>query len=213
MKPVTRIARATLLSGALCAGLVAAACEELSEKVEDDSVGWNGDFENDRDGLPVNWLVYTPRTVPDSDFDIVLDTLEFKEGGQSLRFDVRDCEGIGGRYSPGIAQERPAQAGGTYRVSFWIRSDGADLGAKVGGISAFAGQYETVVEATGGTDGWVFVERDYPMPAEYDRIRFELSVLSPGSVWIDDVRIEPLGQGGVRSPTSGSRIPSALPPA
>jgi hypothetical protein len=194
MRTAARFAPPALLAAAVCGGLVAAACAQMSEKIQDDTAGWNGGFEQDRDGLPVNWLVYTPRTVPESDFDIVLDTLEYQEGSQSLRFDVRGCKDIGGRYSPGIAQERPAQASGTYRISFWMRSDGADLKARVGGISGFAGQYETLADSEGGTNGWILVEQDYSMPLKYDRIRFEFSVLSPGHAWIDDLRIEFAGR-------------------
>jgi hypothetical protein len=32
----------------------------------------------------------------------------------------------------------------------------------------------------------------YTVPAHYSNIRFELNVMAPGTVWVDDVRIEPL---------------------
>jgi hypothetical protein len=35
------------------------------------------------------------------------------------------------------------------------------------------------------------VERRYTVPREYDRLRFELSIRSPGTLWIDGVTIEP----------------------
>ena len=34
-------------------------CNKMSEKVVDKSVGLNGSFEVSKNGLPVNWLIYT----------------------------------------------------------------------------------------------------------------------------------------------------------
>ena len=68
----------------------------MSEQIRDNSAGINGGFEVSKDGLPVNWLMYTSSTVPKADFEIILDKKDFKEGEQSLRFDVKECEDIGG---------------------------------------------------------------------------------------------------------------------
>ena len=38
-------------------------------------------------------------------------------------------------------------------------------------------------------------EREYTIPSPYERVRFELSIRSPGRVWIDDVRIEAAASG------------------
>jgi hypothetical protein len=40
--------------------------------------------------------------------------------------------------------------------------------------------------------GWRRVEERVTIPAEHDRLRFELSVTSPGSPWIDGVTIVPV---------------------
>ena len=64
-------------------------CTRMSEIIEDSSAGMNGSFEYSKSGLPVNWLLYTPNTVPEGDFDIIIDTAEFKDGKQSLKFLVR----------------------------------------------------------------------------------------------------------------------------
>ena len=55
-------------------------CSSMSETIEDKSAGFNGGFEITKSGLPVNWQVYTPNTIKDSDFDIIIDTEDFKEG-------------------------------------------------------------------------------------------------------------------------------------
>lgn len=165
-------------------------CVRMSERVEDPSVGTNGGFEYSRSGLPVNWLVYSPSTIPTGSYDLLFDRTDFKEGKQSLKFLVRDSSARGGRFSPGIAQERPASPGQPYRVSFWIRSDGSSFLARIGGVGAMSGEYESVASSTGATDSWQFVDHVFTMPQRYETIRFELSVLSPGGLWVDDVQIE-----------------------
>jgi hypothetical protein len=175
-----------VLAFAACLG-----CQPLSEQVKDRSVGRNGGFEHTRDGLPVNWLVYTPSTVPTGDFDIILDRTDFKEGTQSLKFLVRECSPTGGWHSPGIGKEYPATPGATYRISFWIKSEESDWTVGFGGVAPKTGESETVDSSSVPADSWQHVERQYTMPEEYENIGFGLSIRSPGTVWIDDVRIEP----------------------
>jgi len=57
--------------------------------------------------------------IPSGDFDIIIDTKEFKEGKQSLKFLIRECGSVGGWHSPGFMQQFNAIGGETYKVSFW----------------------------------------------------------------------------------------------
>lgn len=181
----------------LIACLTICGCGKLSETVHDEMAGMNGSFEVSRDGLPVNWLVYSPRTIPTGDYDLIFDTDEHKDGKQSLRFLVRDCSSDGGWRSPGLAQEIEAIPGEMYRISFWAKNDGAEFRVKIGAVSAFEGQTETIVSSKEGLETWKLFEYEYEMPAEFNRIRFELNILGPGSFWIDDLRITPKSAEGV----------------
>lgn len=174
---------------AAVAGGVLLGCEKLSESVIDESVGMNGGFEVTRDGLPVNWLVYTPATIPSGDYDLVIDTVEYKEGKQSLKFVVRDCAPTGGWHSPGFSKEYEATAGATYLVGLWVKNESSRFRAKVGGVSAFEGEYETIVQAGDSIPEWRHYEHLYTIPEEFDRLRLEVNVLSPGTFWVDDITI------------------------
>jgi hypothetical protein len=162
---------------------------QRSELVTDQSAGLNGGFEVVRSGVPVNWLVYSPRTIPTGEYQLVADTSEFKGGKQSLRFDVRSCASTGGWLSPGLSKEVGAAAGTTYRVGFWARNDGAEFVAKVGGITATEGKYETIVKSRDAMPTWRYFEHDYTMPAGFTSLRFEVNVVQPGTFWIDEVTI------------------------
>lgn len=187
---------ALLLAAALAAASLAAGCRRLSEEVRDPSVGRNGGFEHARGGLPVNWLVYSPRTVPGASFTLALDEDEHPEGERSLFFDVASCSSDGGWRSPGIAQEVPAEPGATYRVRFRVRSEGCAWSVRTGAVSAKRGALETV-EGTELADGaWHEVSRELTIPPGLERLRFELSVLSPGRLWVDDVRVERVATSG-----------------
>lgn len=172
-------------------------CQKMSEWVIDDSVGLNGGFEVTKDGLPVNWLVYTPATIPTGDYDLVIDTVEHKEGRQSLKFVVRDCASTGGWYSPGFSKEYEAASGVTYHVGFWVKNERSRFRAKVGGVSAFKGEYETIVEGGDSIPEWHRYVYAYTMPAGFHRLRLEINVLSPGTFWVDDITIT--ASGGSRS--------------
>ena len=162
----------------------------MSETFVDKAAGMNGSFEVTKSGLPVNWHFYTRKTVPSGDFDILIDTKEFKDGKQSLKFAVRACSGTGGRLSPGFSQEFEAKPGETYKVSFWVKNDGSEFIVRVGGVSAFKGEYETVVKSKEKIDAWRQFEITYTIPEKMKALRFEMNILKPGSFWIDDIKIE-----------------------
>jgi len=122
----------------------------------------------------------------------MFDTVEFKEGKQSLKFLVHECSAEGGWLSPGITQEYPVNSGGSYRTSFWIKNEGCEYVVSVGGVDAFTGEDEVVDSPEDAARSWKLVEHEHTIPEKYETIRFELSIRSPGSLWIDGVRIEPL---------------------
>ncbi|MBM3436712.1 MAG: hypothetical protein FJY07_10910, partial [Bacteroidetes bacterium] len=151
----------------------------MSEFVEDKHAGMNGGFEHTNSGLPVNWLLYTPKTVPDGDFEMVVDTSEFIEGRQSLKFIVRSCSSNGGWHSPGFCNQFEAKPGITYRVSFWVKNHDSSFMVRVGGISASTGQYETIVKSGEAIDPWKLYEYNYSIPEKMNSIRFEVNILQP----------------------------------
>ena len=120
--------------------IIVGACNQMSEKVEDKSAGLNGGFEVSKNGLPVNWQMYTPNTVPGAVFKIVLDKDDFKEGEQSLKFEVEKCSSIGGWKSPGFTNEffevGKYEGEGRYKLSFWVKNNGAKFNITAGGITA-----------------------------------------------------------------------------
>ena len=73
----------------------------MSETIVDESVDMNGGFEHTQSGLPVNWLVYSPSTIPTGNYELSFDKTDFKEGKQSLKFLIHECSATGGWYSPG----------------------------------------------------------------------------------------------------------------
>lgn len=185
---IRRFGHATtaLLLG-LCFG-----CTNMSELIEDESAGLNGGFEVTESGIPVNWLVYTPSTIPSGDYDLIIDVEDPRSGSQSLKFVVRECSSGGGWHSPGFSRQFDATPGATYKVGLWVENDGAEFQARVGGVSATEGEYEIIVRSRETIAEWRHYEYEYAMPAEYDQLRFELNVLRPGTFRVDDVTIEGL---------------------
>lgn len=169
-----------------------AGCRALSESVKHDGAGLNGGFETVAGKLPVNWLLYTPDTVPDADFTLDVDNTRFFEGSRSLHFAVKHCLAEGGWHSPGCATEQPVTAGERYRVSLRVLNTGAEGSLSVGGVSAFKGRMEAVALPSRTRGQWVEVHKDVQVPDGIKTLRVELNVLSAGEVWFDQVSIEPL---------------------
>lgn len=174
--------------GVVAGGLLPG-CNKMSASVLDESAGMNGGFEIVKSGLPVNWIVYTPKTLLTGDYDLIIDTTQYRAGKQSLKFIVRECSPDGGWRSPGLSKEYDATPGRSYTVGFWVKNDGAEFRAKIGGVSATRSQYETIVRSSETIAAWRHYEQDYTVPQGFNRIRFELNVLRPGTFWIDDVTI------------------------
>lgn len=167
-----------------------AACGPLSQRAADEAAGLNGGFEVVREGLPVAWNVYTPQTVPDARFVLALDEEQRHEGLRALRFDVEKCSGEAGWRSPGLTREIAIVPGATYDVSFWVRSEGARWSADVGGVAAKTGALEQLESAQADDGRWARVERRVTVPEDFERLRFQFNVRSPGRLWLDDVRVE-----------------------
>ena len=180
--------RARTALGAIATTLMSG-CVKMHVSVPDETAGINGGFEVVKSGLPVNWLLYAPTTVPQGDYDLVIDTVQFRGGKQSLKFDVRQCSDDGGWHSPGFSREFKATPGTTYTVGFWVKNDGAEFVAKVGGVSQTYGRYETIVRSRDSIPTWKYYEHTYTVPQGFGKLRFEVNVLRPGTFWIDEVTI------------------------
>jgi len=173
----------------------------MSEYVEFKPAGLNGGFEITKFGLPVNWSCYTPRTVPDGDFDIVMDKTDFKEGEQSLKFVVRKCKPTGGWHSPGFFNDFrienftppgpfETKPGETYKVSFWAKNDGSEFVFKARGVSPLAGDKGVVIRSKETFHKWRQFECTYTIPpGPKMHLRLELNVVQSGTFWIDDLQV------------------------
>lgn len=170
--------------------LILSSCNQMSEHIRDESVGMNGGFEVSKNGIPVNWLMYSPKTVPNGKFEIILDKEEFKEGKQSLKFEVEECSSVGGWGSPGFTNQFDAEKGRTYRLSFWIKNNEAEFRVMAGGVSPKTGDMKTLIQTSEQINGWKQFVYSVPLSEEFDQIRLEVNILKTGTFWIDDIRIE-----------------------
>ncbi len=169
------------------------ACVPMSEFEADDKAGLNGSFEQSKNCLPVNWLIYSPKTVKYSDFRVYLDTVDFKEGSRSLCFDVKACSNMGDRLSPGLSYEGAMNKTSKYTISFWAKSSSCRWQAKVGAVNAHDGVYQTLIDTTVSINKWRFYNFEYQVPKNesQNRIRFTVNILSAGIFKIDQVEIKP----------------------
>jgi hypothetical protein len=153
------------------------------------SAGDNLGFEIAEQGLPYNWIMYKP---PYCNHNISLDTLRPKEGKQSLHFDISTCTEQHHVNFTGFTNEfmELTQGGGAYRISFWLRNEGAQVRAKLSGVRAKGeGAQAVIIEENSTLAEWKQFQTEVTIDADM-WLRFELQVRGEGSCWIDDVKIE-----------------------
>lgn len=166
--------------------------EGASELVTDTSAGFNGSFEVTREGVPVNWYIYRP-TIDSSQARIVFDTILPYDGKQSLKFIIDSCSSVGGWHSPGIFNEMDVDTGSVYRVSCWIKNQGCRYMLRMDGFvfgNPKAPKETKWISFDADIDEWKQFEYTFTFIEGRNRFRFELNILSPGILWIDDIRIE-----------------------
>lgn len=182
-KPIISILMLLILALGAC-------MKQMSESAMDDKAGFNGSFEHLKQGLPSNWLVYTPNTTGEGDFSITANTSDFVEGKQSLQFLVNSCSDKGGRYSPGIAQEIPAKEDEEYRISFWVKNENTTFVVGIKAVNATEGVEGPVLRSSETISEWKKHEYTYTIPKLMNRLRIEVSVQKPGVFAIDDIKVE-----------------------
>lgn len=165
---------------------------QMSESVMDSNAGLNGGFEVFQKQLPVNWLVYTQKTVKEGKFTISSDTNVYFEGKKSLHFNVENCSNKGGRFSPGIAQEIPVNVGESYEISARIKSNASAFVIKSSAVNAFNHSAETILQKNEAKEEWTLYKATLKIPEKMERLRVELTVLSGGELWVDGIQINKL---------------------
>ncbi len=68
-------------------------CTKFSIREKDESAGFNGGFETEKSGFPVNWYIHYP-PIKNGDAEISLDTVDAVEGNQSLKFIVHRVDKV-----------------------------------------------------------------------------------------------------------------------
>ena len=164
----------------------------LSDSTSEKIIGINGGFEEVKDNLPLNWLIYSPKTIPKADFKITLDQKVYKEGMQSLRFDVLQAnDGANGKY-PGFTNEffevGKFSGEASYKLSFWLKNTESKFVIKAGSVSEKSGVMSVLKLGNETISDWTYYEYDIYIP-EGQWLRIQLNILEAGTFWIDDVQI------------------------
>jgi hypothetical protein len=168
---------------------------DLSTTEIDEATGFNGSFEVVKSGLPVNWAVYH-RPLRDGKAELAIETSDPIHGARSVKFLVHEADSTGGWRSPGLFQVPDAEEGRTYKVSLWLKNLGCSIRLHITSESVESREPRTPVTEIIGPDRtgegeWRQFTYTYTVPSHYSNIRFEVNVVAPGTLWIDDVRIEP----------------------
>ena len=170
-------------------------CNPYSEAVTDSKAGLNGGFEQSKNGLPLNWLIYSPETISDSEFEVNLDSKIKAEGNQSLRFSVKKAPEKWENRCPGFTNEffesgkfkGPAK----YSISFVAMNLGSRFNFAAGAVDSHDGKMTILVDEQETFSSWKKYHVEVAVPAN-QWLRVELKVCKPGELWVDDFQISKL---------------------
>jgi hypothetical protein len=90
-----------------------------------------------------------------------------------------------------LFQSSQAQEGRAYRISFWLKTREAVIRLRICS-EALNPSPNPIIESINAEDEWRQFVYTYTVPAHHDSIRFEINIIAPGTMWIDNVRIDPL---------------------
>lgn len=154
----------------------------------DPSAGFNGSFEKTKHHLPLNWTIYAAADYQ-KNYYLSFDTLFVKEGKQSLKFEIHKVDPSGQlSRKPGFLGRIDGKVGEKYKVSFWVKNSGCDF--KVAIYNLGDRNNEPVIRTNENIADWKYFEHIHAVPEKFPTLNFEVNIFSPGTFWIDDVRIE-----------------------
>ncbi len=130
-------------------------------------------------------------------------------GESSLRLEnTRDDDVV--QVSRNLPFRGQFHAGGTYRLSVWMKSEGLakpngiNLGALTGELQSKGG-WRIDMPPSGA--GWVRGEATFTVPEGADYLRIMMHVEGPGRVWVDDMRLEQVAADGTLSELMRPDVP------
>jgi len=179
----------------LCLGLpllllLAAGCLENSTIARNAALDSNGGFEYGSEGKPTNWHVYH-KALRGGKAKLLLDTEDFREGKQSLKFVVNTTRGLPGWESPGVFQDLKVEPGGMYRVSYWLKNNQCRFRVNANAVEKDAPRQPVAVLTEEGVGGeWTQYSSLCSTRGGEKVIRFELNITGPGVLWLDGVEVQ-----------------------
>lgn len=178
----------------------------FSEWEKDKKAGNNLSFEFSKNGLAQNWYFKTPKVINNRsrsgkvvDFDLVIDTLDAKEGKQSLKYVVRHCEADKEHmkehaYYPGFFKEIDVTPGANYVIKFWVKNKGTQFEIRTSAVKEMGGK-PCPVQAFKGVENftqWTPITLQQRICDDMKFLRIEVDVQSEGVFQIDAISITKL---------------------
>lgn len=172
----------------LVAGLLMLSCQSNELSIRDDQSGLNGSFETTVGNYPVNWAFF-PNPQSENVFNITVDTTKAREGNNSLRLTTSQSHKTVGFRSSRV----PVEAGNTYHLSIAFQNEGCNLKVRriVQDFSGTDNIRSDIIYNTSSTLSHWEIFEEFLSVSEGERyVVFVFLVDGPGTLWIDDVRVE-----------------------
>jgi hypothetical protein len=137
--------------------------------------------------------MYTPKTAKGSSFKLQMDTLQGYKGKNCIRWDVKRVSKDGGRFTPGLTKEISVKPGEKYALKFWVKSNHVTFNITLMSVSDKCSvKEETYQVSSSAVDYWEEFTLWYTVPNDYNKVRVEFSIATPGKASLDEVSFAPV---------------------
>lgn len=162
----------------------------------------NGSFELlNKNGNPQGWYLWQSdkandfykKELRDFNYLISLDTTEFVDGRNSIKFDVKKCKGKRCPFGPGIFDEFDVNPGEVYEINFWVKNVSASYVAEVSLVNEMGhgDSYQpSLIESSDHSKEWKKITIIRSVEPKWRRLRVMFDVTNEGVVYLDNITIK-----------------------
>ena len=158
-----------------------------------EEIGINGDFEEIKNGFPVNWNIHSA-PITKGHAKVILDTVDVKSGTYALKIEANKVSRSKKFWNkPGVNKEIRIDPRKKYKLSVWIKNADSEFCIKwITTNEANKNQIRSknFIETDITFTTWYYFREIINTNENEDLLKLEIVIKEPGTIWIDKFVIE-----------------------
>ncbi|MFC2086211.1 carbohydrate binding domain-containing protein [Bacteroidota bacterium] len=165
---------------------------------KNESIGVNGDFEEIKNGYPLNWDIHAS-PINKGHSKIILDTVDVQNGTYSLKIEaIKVAGGKKAWKKPGLSKELNIEPNKKYKLSIWIKNTDSKFYVKWTTLDKANKKQlssKTFIEMDVTVTTWYYFKEIITTNANEEILKLEIVVTQPGTLLVDNIKFEEIIEG------------------